>query len=75
VSLAVVLAIGGRSDLSRPQVIRCFREADGARLRFLTTESLYHLLLLGKRAGAEFSDPALGALALRLLPAPLRARL
>jgi hypothetical protein len=56
-------------------VIRCFREADGARLRFLTTESLYHLLLLGKRAGAEFSDPALGALALRLLPAPLRARL
>jgi len=72
VSLAVVLAIGGRSDLSRAQVIRCFREADGAHLCFLTTESLYHLLLLGRRAGAEFPDPALRALSLRLLPATLR---
>jgi hypothetical protein len=72
VSLAVVLAIGGRSDLSRAQVLRCFREADGARLRFLTTESLYHLLLLGRRAGAEFQDPDLRALSLRLLPATLR---
>jgi hypothetical protein len=72
VSLAVVLAIGGRGDLSRAQVIRCFREADGAHLRFLTTESLYHLLLLGRRAGAEFPDAALHALALRLLPATLR---
>ena len=75
VSLAVVLALGGRADLSRAQVNRCFREADESRLRYLTTESLYHLLLLGRRTGMEFSDPKLRALSLRLLPEKLRARL
>jgi hypothetical protein len=75
VSLAVVLAIGGRADLSRSQVSRCFHEANEARIRFLTTESLYHLLLLGKRAGTEIPDPNLRALSLRLLPAKLRERL
>jgi len=75
VSLAVVLALGGRSDLSRAQVKRCVDEADEAHIRFLTTESLYHLLLLGKRSGVEISDPKLRALSLKLLPEAVRGRL
>jgi|CZKI01.1.fsa_nt_gi hypothetical protein len=75
VSLAVVLALGGRSDLSRAQVKRCVGEADEARIRFLTTESLYHLLLLAKRSGTEISDPGLHSLSLKLLPEELRGRL
>jgi len=75
VSLAVVLALGGRADLSREQVNRCFREANEAHIRFLTTESLYHLLLLGGRVGIEISDPELRALSLKLLPEKLRERL
>ncbi|MGA2018813.1 MAG: hypothetical protein ABSH26_17880, partial [Opitutaceae bacterium] len=35
VSLAVVLALGGRADLSRAQVRRCVGEADPERIRFL----------------------------------------
>jgi hypothetical protein len=72
VSLAVVLALGGRTDLSGEQVRRCFSEADEARIRFLTTESLYHLLWLGRRVGAEFPDPKLQALSLKLLPGKMR---
>jgi hypothetical protein len=75
VSVAVVLALGGRADLSREQVERCFREANEDRIRFLTTESLYHLLLLGRRTGTDFPEPKLSALSLELLPAGLRARL
>lgn len=75
VSLAVVLALGGRGDLSREQVRRCVGEADEERIRFLTTESLYHLLVLGKRAGAEIADPRLRELSLKLLPESLRGHL
>jgi hypothetical protein len=75
VSLAVVLALGGRGDLSRAQVKRCLGEASEERIRFLTTESLYHLLALGKRGGLEIPDTRLRALALRLLPAELSERL
>jgi hypothetical protein len=75
VSLAVVLAMGGRPDLSRAQVGRCLREADEARVRFLTTESLYHLLLLARRSGLDFPDPRLRVLSLRLLPRTLGERL
>jgi hypothetical protein len=75
VSLAVVLALGGRSDLSRVQVKRCVGEADEARIRFLTTESLYHLLLLAKLSGVEIPDPKLHALSLKLLPGQLRGGL
>lgn len=75
VSLAVVLALGGRADLSRAQVRRCVGEADPERIRFLTTESLYHLLVLGKRLGVEIPDPGLRALSLRLLPEKLRGHI
>jgi hypothetical protein len=75
VSLAVVLALGGRSDLSLAQVRRCMGEIDGARIRLLTTGSLYHLLFLCKHYGVPVSDPKLQALAMKLLPSELRERL
>ncbi len=75
VSLAVVLALGGRTDLSITQVKRCVAEIDDARMRLLTTGSLYHLLVLCKHFGVEVSDPKLHALAMKLLPAELRERL
>jgi hypothetical protein len=75
VSLAVVLALGGRSDLSLAQVTRCMGEIDDARIRLLTTGSLYHLLFLCKHFGVPVSDPRLHALSLKLLPAELRERL
>jgi hypothetical protein len=75
VSLAVVLALGGRSDLARVQVRRCVGEADEARIRFLTTQSLYYLLLVARRSGVEIPDTRLRALSLKLLPEELRGRL
>ncbi|HEY5228887.1 MAG TPA: hypothetical protein VIJ19_10105, partial [Opitutaceae bacterium] len=75
VSLAVVLALGGRNDLSAKQVRRCVSELDAAKIRYLTTGSLYHLLVLCKHYDAEVTDPALHALAMKLLPAELRERL
>jgi hypothetical protein len=75
VSVAVVLAIGGRTDLSREQVRRCVGEMTEARARFLTTESLYHLLVLCNRYGIEIGDPKLRELSLKLLPEKLRGRL
>jgi hypothetical protein len=74
VSLAVVLAIGGRADQARAQVERCLRGIDASQLRFLTEESLYHLLLLSRRYGVTLGDPALHALALKLLPDTLRGQ-
>ncbi len=67
VSLATVLARGDRPDAARAQLQRCVAEANDARLRTLTTNSLYYLLLLKKNFGLEFADPRLQALALSLL--------
>ncbi len=75
VSLAVVLARGNRMDLARGQTQRCLAELSEARLRSLTTDSLYHLLVLDKALGLEIADPKLRSLALDLLPAALRQRL
>ncbi len=75
VSLAVVLARGNRLDLAREQVQLCLAEISDLRLRSLTTQSLYHLLVLTKAVGAEIADPTLRALALELLPAALRQRI
>jgi hypothetical protein len=74
VSLAVVLGLGGRADLSLAQAKRCAGEIDGARLRYLTTGSLYHLLVLFKHFNLEITDPNLHALSLKLLPSELRER-
>lgn len=75
VSLAVVLARGKRLDLAREQMQRCLAEITAAHLRSMTTNSLYHLLVLNKALGLEIADPQLRALALDLLPAEVRQRI
>jgi hypothetical protein len=75
VSLAVVLARAQRFDPSREQVRRCMAEASEARLRSLSTGSLYDLLVLAQSFRVEFTDPGLRDLALDLLPGDLRSRL
>jgi hypothetical protein len=74
VRLAVVLAQGKHLDRARAELRRCLAEADGAKLRSLTTGSLYHLQVLGKVLGMEIADPRLRQLALDLLPPDLRNR-
>lgn len=75
VSLAVVLARGKHMDLARDQVRRCLAEVDEAKLRWLTTGSLYHLQVLCKAFGVTIADQRLRELALDLLPGDLRSRL
>jgi hypothetical protein len=72
VSVAVVLARAQRYELSREQVRRCMGEASDARLRSLSTGSLYDLLVLAHSFQVEFPDPRLRDLALDLLPGDLR---
>ncbi|HEY4300785.1 MAG TPA: hypothetical protein VGM73_07930 [Candidatus Didemnitutus sp.] len=73
VSLALALAHARRIDAARAQVRRCLEGIDEAKLRFLSTGSLYRLLVLGKAFGLPIADEHLRAIALRLLPVDLRA--
>lgn len=75
VSLAVVLAQGQRNDLAREQVQRCLARIDEARIRSLTTLSLFRLMTLSKAYELDLPEPRLRGLALKLLPAELRGRL
>ena len=75
VSLAVVLALGEKEDLCRAQIERCLSGIDADRIRFLTTGSLYHFLVLLRHFHLELPDAKLRNLSLRLLPAELRDRL
>ncbi len=75
VSLAVVLAQGNRSDLAQEQLRRCLEKVDAARVRSLTTGSLFRLQVLGKAYGLPIADPAVRDLARKLLPAELRERI
>jgi hypothetical protein len=75
VSLAMVLTRADRAGLARDQVKRCLAEADEARVRALSTGSLYGLQVLAKAFGLEFADPRLRALAMDLLPPDVRSRL
>ncbi len=75
VSLAVVLARAQKFGPSRDQVSRCVAEASEARLRSLSTGSLYDLLVLAQSFRVPFADPGLRDLALDLLPGDLRSRL
>ncbi len=74
VSLAIVLALGERNDLAKEQVRRCLDRVDEARLRSLTTGSLFRLQVLAKAFGLAIADPTLRERAVILLPAELRAR-
>ncbi len=75
VSLAIVLSLGQRNDLARDQLRLCLGKIDAAKIRSLSTGSLYRLQVLAKAFGLEIADPELRELAHRLLPAELRARL
>ena len=75
VSLAVVLALNKHADLARAQVQRCLGDVDEAKLRSLTTESLYRLQVLCRAYGLEIPDQRLHRLALGLLPPDLQSRL
>jgi hypothetical protein len=75
VSLAIVLGRAGRVDLARVQVRRCMAEANEKKLRFLSTGSLYNLLVLSQSLGLVATDPNLRELALDLLPRDLRNNL
>lgn len=74
-SLAILLAQQKRADLAKEQVERCLADLDAARLRSLTTVSLYRLHLLMKRYELTIADPQLRELARSLLRPELRARL
>jgi hypothetical protein len=75
VSLAMVLTRANRLEEAHEQVKRCLGEMDEARLRSLTTGSLYGLQVLAKAFRLEIADPRLQALAASLLPADLRDRI
>ncbi len=75
VSLALVLAQANREKETRAQVLRCLNEATEERLRFLTTGSLFNLLLLQKILGLSFPHEGLAGYARELLPEELRQRL
>lgn len=75
VSLAIVLGRADRLDLARNQVQRCLQELNEVRLRALTTDALYRLLVLKKALALEIEDPKLRNLAMELLPTELRRQL
>jgi tetratricopeptide (TPR) repeat protein len=75
VSLAIVLARGGRIEPAREQARRCLAEINPPRIRSLSPASLYGLLVLSQSFGLPLPDAGLHALALDLLPAGLRTQL
>jgi len=75
VSLALALAEARRMDQARTMVTACLTGADVDQLRFLTTGTLYRLMLFCKVTGTEFPNPQQRNAALALLPLELRERL
>ena len=75
VSLAVVLAQGQQLDLSRMEVMHCLSDVDEAKLRSLTSGSLYQLHVLDRAFQLGIEDPRLRQLAHDLLPPELIDRL
>ena len=67
-SLAVALARAQKMDLSRTQMERCLADIDEARIRSLTTYSLFHFDYLRKGFGFEIKDLRLRQLITELLP-------
>jgi hypothetical protein len=75
VSLAIVLAQAHRIDLARARLRQCLDEVDEAKLRSLSTDTLYRMQVLRRALRLEIVDPRLRAAALNLLPPDLRSRL
>lgn len=74
-SLAVVLAQAGQSELAKQQFVRCLERVNETRIRSLTTASLYRLLALSKVFDTPIADQKIKILAVSLLPKQLRERL
>ncbi len=75
VSLALVLATGGRMPLAKIQAERALYDMTEPDLRALPEATLFQFLALCKRLGLAIEDPELLALALSLLPPQLREQL
>ena len=73
-SLAIVLAKGQHMDEARAELQKCLAAVDDAKLRSLSTTSLYHFLILAKALGLGIADPRLNELSLDLLPSDVRGR-
>jgi len=74
VSLALALAQARRTDQAREMMVACLAAASVEELRFLTTGTLYRLLVFASATGIEFPDPELRNTALALLPLEMRGR-
>lgn len=72
VRLAAVLAAAEQPDRAQEQLRACMRKADERSVRGLTPGTLAELLALSDALAVPFPDPALRALAERLLPPDLR---
>jgi len=74
VDLAVVLARAKAEALAKKQLEVCIADIDEAKIRSLSPQSVYRLLVLCRGFGVSL-PPAQRALALSLVPSVLRARL
>jgi hypothetical protein len=74
-ALVLVLMQARQAPLVRRQLEQLRAEATEAELRSLSATRLYQLLVVGRVLGEPIADPALEALARRLLPPDLRERL
>ncbi len=75
VVLAVLLAQARQTELAKPRIAGCLATLDEARLRQLSTMTLFRLQMIARAYGVAIEDPALRELARKLLPAEMRARL
>lgn len=75
VSLALVLAAGGRMPLAQTQTERALYDMTELDLRGLPEATLFQFLSLGKTLGLAIDDPELDTLARSLLPPQLREQL
>ncbi|RME71793.1 MAG: hypothetical protein D6781_03470 [Verrucomicrobia bacterium] len=74
VSLALVLADGGRMELARRELARCAAEIDAEGVRDLSTVALARFVELCGTLGLRVADPEARDLSLRLLPQAVRER-
>lgn len=75
VALAVLLAQARQTELAKPRIADCIATIDEARLRQLSTMTLFRLQLIAKAYGVQIEDAAVRERARKLLPAEMRARL
>jgi len=75
VSLAVILAEGGRQAEAKAQVQRCLEEMGELDVRGLSQATLYRFLVTAKNFGLRVEDATLRDLARSLLPVRFQSRI